>query len=189
METFTEFKPLVENPLYEEHRKASLSKLDINTIDAPLIEIINDFAKLPYCFTLQSCYGHFLHDDQKDSRNVEPLSRSDSVSSVKYKIAYMALCIQKSDRGKLLLQLLRKIPSTDADYVQFGCAQWFWKRQVNSYVLQVEPKRYQTKDMVVVGFQEALHIEKTRNEVFDQLKKIIKERVIDKQDPGIRLGV
>jgi hypothetical protein len=189
LETFVEFRPFVENPLYEEQREASLSKLDINTIDAPLIEIINDFARLPYCFTLQSCYGHFLYDNQKDSRNVEPLSRSDSVSRVEYKIAYMALCIQNSDRGKLLLELLREIPSIDPDYVQFGCAQWFWKRQINSYVLQVEPKRYQTQDTILVGFQEALRIEKTRNEVFDQLKKIVKKKAIEEQDPGIRLGV
>jgi hypothetical protein len=186
LETFTEFKPLVDNALYEEHRKASLSTLDINTIDAPLIEIINGFSKLHYCFTLQSCYGHFLHNSQDNPKNVEPLSRSDSISNVEYRIAYIALCIKNNDRGHALIQRLKAISLIDPDYVQFGCAQWFWKRQVNSYTLQVAPKRYQTKDTMLVGFQEALHIEKIKNAVFDQLNKIVKEGAMEEKRPEIR---
>ena len=58
--------------------------------------------------------------------------------------------------------------------MQLGCAEWFWKRQVNSFVLQVEPKRYKTKDRVS-SYKEALHIEKIRNTVFMELKKTIQD--------------
>ncbi len=52
METFTEIKPLVDNSFYQKQREKSLSGLDINTIDTPIIEIINSFAKFPFCYTL-----------------------------------------------------------------------------------------------------------------------------------------
>jgi len=70
---------------------------------------------------------------------------------------------------------LGKIPAIDPEYIQFGCAEWFWKRQVNSYVLQVEPKRYMTEDRVSVNYQEALHIEKIRNTVFSELGNLIQK--------------
>ena len=177
METFRGLRDMVDNPHYHEQRQESLSGLDINTIDAPVIEIINAFAKLPYCFTLQSCYGHFLHGDQQDDKNTEPLPISDSITGVEYRIAYIALCIQNSDAGKTLFHDLEKIPAIDPEYIQFGCAEWFWERQVNSYALQVEPARYMTEDKVPsIGYQEALHIEKIRGKFFSGLKKIIQER-------------
>ena len=175
LETFTELKLFINNPRYQEQREKSLSRLDINTIDAPIIEIVKGFEKLPFCFTLQSCYGHFVYNNQKNPKNVEPLPRvlGDNISSVEYRIAYIALCIQNSDSGRKLLQDLKEIQEIDPEYVQLGCAEWFWKKQVNSYILQVEPERYKTKDRVTIGFQEALHIEKIRNQVFRELKKII----------------
>ena len=181
METFTELKDFVNDPHYHEKRQESLTSLDLNTIDAPIIEIIDGFSKLPYCFTLQSCYGHFLHKNQKNPENIEPLPISDSIAKVKYRIAYIALCIQNSDLGRVLFQHLRRIPVIDPEYIQFGCAEWFWKRQVNSYVLQIEPKRYITRDTVSVSYQEALHIEMIRNEFFNGLKKIIQEGLHKKQ--------
>jgi len=173
METFTEIKPLVSNPLYEEQREKSLKNLDIHIIDVPIINLMKGFTELRHCFTLQSCYGHFVSDEQKDPKNVEPLLLSDSVSSVEYRIAYIALCIQDSDNGKNLLQDLKKVHSMDPEYVQLGCVEWFWKKQVNSYALQVEPIRYKTKDRVAISFQEALHVEKIRNRVFKELKKVV----------------
>ena len=175
METFTELKLFVNNPHYQEQRKESLSQLDINTIDVPLIEIVKGFAILPYCFTLQSCYGHFVHNNLKDPKNVEPLPNLDYILNVEYRIAYIALCIQNSDSGRKLLRDLKEIQAIDPEYVQLGCAEWFWERQVNSYALQVEPERYKTKDSVTISFQEALQVEKIRNQVFRELKKIIQK--------------
>ena len=173
METFITSKDFVDNPYFHDQRKTCLSELDIREIDAPIVELISGLAELDYCFTLQSCYGHFLYNRQKNPYNIDPLPISNRISTVEYKIAYIALCLENSPKGKFLYQQLRDIPSMDPEYVQFGCAEWFWERQVNSYVLQVEPKRYMMTDKLSVDYREALHIEKIRNKFFTQLKKLL----------------
>jgi len=173
LETFTELKEFVANPRFNEQRQQSLSQLNIHQIDSPIVDVVSGFAKLPYCFTLQSCYGHFLHTHQKNDYNIDALPIADSIVNVDYRIAYIALCIENSSSGKTLFEDFRRIPETDPEYIQFGCAEWFWERQVNSYALQVEPRRYMTKDKVRVGYQEALHIERVRNGFFDQLNKLL----------------
>jgi len=172
METFKVIKDFVDNPHFYEQRQESLNELDLTMIDAPILEIIKGFSKLPYCFTLQSCYGHFLHHNQRDSKNIEPLPVSDNIKKVEYRIAYIALCIENSELGIKLFHDLSKIAAINTEYIQFGCGDWFWNRQVNSYALQVEPKRFMTKDKVTVEYDEALHIEKVRNKFFDAIKKI-----------------
>lgn len=175
METFSEPKELVKNPHYAGQREHSLRRLDLEAIDAPLKEIIRSFAKLPYCFTLQCCYGHFLYDGQKHRHNIEPLPVSGSITTVEYRIAYVAVCIENSRLGKALLERLGKIPALDPEYVQFGCAEWFWTRQVNSYALQVEPQRFKQKDTCMVEYKEALHLEKIKQSFFVQLEQRIRE--------------
>ena len=177
METFTNLKDFVDNPYFHNQKKKYLSKLDIESIDAPLVDLISSFTKLGYCFTLQSCYGHFLHNSQKNPYNIEPLPLSNDISNVEYKIAYIALCIENSKQGRTLFYDLKEIPSIDPEYIQFGCSEWFWKRQVNSYALQVEPKRHMTKDRLSVDYWEALHIEKVRNNFFTQLKKFVQNLI------------
>jgi hypothetical protein len=176
METYTQSRPLVSNPLYQEQRAESLRGLDLNTIDAPIADIIKSLAELPYCFTLQSCYGHFLGNKQSDPKNLDPVANLDKASSVEYRIAYIALCIQNNEAGAKLLQDLEDLTEIDPDYIQFGCAEWFWERQVNSYVLQVEPERYKMRDKAVVSFQEALHVERVRDRFFHELRKMVHER-------------
>ncbi len=117
-----------------------------------------------------------MHKYQRNEENLEPLSSSLNIAKVEYRIAYLALCIQNNECGKKLFQALKKLESFAPEYIQFGCAEWFWERQVNSYALQVEPDRYKTKDRATINLQEALHIEIIRNEVFNQLKKIIFNR-------------
>ena len=177
METFTGLKDLVDNPHYHEQRQKSLRSLDISTIDAPIIEIIEDLAKLSYCFSLQSCFGHFVYKNQKDEKNTEPLLASEKATNVDYRIAYLALCLENSDAGKQLFNELSRVPDIDPDNIQFGCGEWFWKDHINSYALQVEPERYKTKDRCSVSYQEALHIQKTRNEFFTEIKGIITKRL------------
>jgi hypothetical protein len=169
METFTELKELAENPHYQVQRQKSLCDLTDDMIDGPIIDLINRFNKLPYCFTLQSCYGHFVYNGQKDSHNLEPLPVKDTIAKVEYRIAYIAFCIENSLLGRKLFNALNKITTMDPKNVQFCCADWFWKRQVNSYALQVEPDRFKRKDTAVLDYKEALHIEKIRNEFFVQL--------------------
>ena len=181
LETFTELKDFVDNPYFHDQRKNYLSRLDIESIDTPIVKLIKGFTKLDYCFTLQSCYGHFLHNDQKDPYNIEPLPVSKSISNVEYKIAYVALCIKNNNQGRTLFNNLKEIHSIDPDYIQFGCAEWFWERHVNSYALQVEPIRHMTKDRIFVDYSEALHIERVRNNFFTQLKKLIKNLIASRK--------
>ena len=173
METFTKLKELVENPHYQVQRQKILCDLTDDMIDMPIIDLINDFNKLPYCFTLQSCYGHFVCNSQKDSHNFEPLPVKDTSAKLEYRIAYIAFCIENSPLGSGLFEASKEIPAIDPENVQFCCADWFWKRQVNSYVLQVEPDRFKRIDSAIVDFKEALHIEKIRNEFFIRLYELL----------------
>lgn len=78
METFTELKALVENPHYQVQRQKSLVGLHDGMIDKPIIALIKALNKLPYCFTLQCCYGHFIYSGQNDPHNLESLPLSES---------------------------------------------------------------------------------------------------------------
>lgn len=96
METFTELKELAENPHYQAQKQKILFDLTDDMIDMPIIDLINGFNKLPHCFTLQSCYGHFIYNGQKDPHNLEALPVTDTITRVEYRIAYIAFCIKNS---------------------------------------------------------------------------------------------
>ncbi len=176
METYTEPKALVENPHYQRQRQTSLANLSDEMIDIPIIELVNSFNKLPYCFTMQSCYGHFLYKGQRDPHNLESLPAINTIASVEYRIAYIAFCIENSNSGRRFFEALKEITSIEPENIQLCCAEWFWKRQVNSYALQVEPERFKHQDRAKLNYNEALHIEKTRNTFFVQLKELIKKQ-------------
>lgn len=173
METFTELKELAENPHYQMQRQKLLCDFTDEMIDMPIVDLINGFNKLPYCFTLQSCYGHFVYNGQKYIHNLEPLPVKNTIAKVEYRIAYIAFCIENSLLGRELFESLRKIMAIDKENVQFCCAEWFWKKQINSYALQVEPDRFKRKDTSIIDFKEALHIEKTRNKFFIRLYELL----------------
>ncbi len=175
METFSAPKRLIENPHYKGQRERSLRSLDLNVIDVPMQEIIRSLAKLSYCFTLQCCFGHFLYAGQENPHNLEPLTVSDKVTTIKYRIAYVAVCVENSHVGSEFLERLGKLPALDPGYIQFGCAEWFWKRQVNSYALQVEPQRFKQKDTCLVAYKEALHLEKIKQSFFIHLEQLIQD--------------
>jgi hypothetical protein len=176
METFTKARPFVENPGFEEERSASLRELDLSLIDPPIVEIVAGFAGLAYCFTLQSCYGHFLYTGQEDDHNLEPLAIDASIQSVEYRIAYLAICIQESPVGRELFDELQAIASIDPKYIQFGSADWFWERQPNSYVLQVEPDEHKYLDRCRIDYQEALRVEKIRERFFRETTRLLQKR-------------
>lgn len=176
MKTFTEPKALVVNPYYRDQRGRCLASLSNSIIDEPIIQLVNSFNVLPYCFTLQSCYGHFVYSGQKNPQNLEPLPLTDNIDGVEYRIAYIAFCIECSELGRMLLDALRKIPSVDPDNIQLCCSEWFWERQVNSYALQVEPDRFKFEDKAMLDYKEALKIEKIRNEFFAELKGLLQKQ-------------
>ncbi len=175
METFTEPKEIAENPNYQRQRQKNLRNLTDDMIEVPIIEIVKGFNKLPHCFTLQCCYGHFVYNGQNNPHNLEPLLIKTSIAKVEYRIAYIAFCIENSLLGRELLESFSKITDVDQEYIQFCCAEWFWNRQVNSYALQVEPDRFKLQDTAMVDLKEALHIEKKRNEFFIRLNELLEK--------------
>jgi hypothetical protein len=176
LETYTEPKALLENPHFLQQKRVSLARLSDGMIDAPIVALINAFNRLPYGFTLQCCYGHFLYAGQRDSHNLQPLPITEKITRVEYRIAYVAFCIENSARGRQLLEALKGLTALDPGYLQFCCAEWFWERQVNSYALQVEPERYKHLDRTLLEYKEALHIEATRNAFFPELEDLLHEQ-------------
>ena len=173
METYTEPKELTENPHYEEEKQKSQTALIDTEIDEPIIEIIRNFNQLPFCFTLQSCYGHFLHNGQGNPDNLDPLPVDKIMARVEFRIAYIAFCLENSDPGRNLFEALKEITAIDPEYIQLCSAEWFWKKQVNSYALQVEPDRFKHEDTAIIEGREALYIEKIRNVFFVRIKELL----------------
>lgn len=178
METFAKPRRFVTDPGFDAERKQALQTLVLSEIDAPIRGLIERFSKLPCCFTLQCCFGHFVHREAPLIDNFEPLPDYE-VGAIRYRIAYLALCIKNSDSGKRLYAAMKNIQSIDPQYVQFGSPAWFWERQVNSFALQVEPARYAFQDQADVGYAEALHLQKVRNRFYQCLEDLVHEQIND----------
>ena len=172
LETFAEPREFVENTRYARDRQRIMSALAPQSIDSPILDIILGLARMPYCFTLQSCYGHFVYAAQSDPSNLAALPAED-IGLARYRIAYVALCIEQSASGARFRGALEEIPTIDPEYVQFGSPGWFWERHPNSYALQVEPERFMLKDEAVIGHREALHVQRVRDRFFGRLREIV----------------
>jgi len=176
MQTFTEPRQLVENARYADERRAALDALDLAAVDEPIVDIVEAFTLLPYCYTLQCCYGHFLTAPGQDEHSLEPIPDGHD-GSVRYRIAYVAFCIENSDRGRAFLDRLSRIPAVDPACVQFGSAGWFWDQWVNSYTLQVEPAAHRFKDQAALAAGEALHTQRVRDSFFEELRRVMAEEL------------
>ena len=154
-----------------------MRSLDMNSIDPPICDVIADLTKLNHCFPLQSCYGHFLYQGQSDPANCHPLPPLANKAIVEYRIAYLAVCIEANAPGKRFLGRLAEIPALDPDYVQFGSTDWFWRRQVNSFVLQVEPDRYTTEDRISIFKEEAHYLQEVRGRFYAAVRAVIRKEL------------
>ena len=81
METFTEPRPFVKNHNYWRDRHKVLSALDLNSIDRPITDLITRINRLSFCFTLQSCFGHFILKPNQNDHNLE-LTRERSITCI-----------------------------------------------------------------------------------------------------------
>lgn len=172
METWAPARDFVEHPAYAADRTAALAALKVGEIDAPIRGLVRGFSRIPHCFTLQSCYGHFCVDEEQDRHNLAPLPAHD-VGPVLYRIAYVALCIENSAAGRAFRRALEGVAAADPEYVQFGSPVWFWERQVNSYSLQIEPARIVDRDSGVIGHEEALRVVAARDRIFRELRVLL----------------
>jgi len=173
METFAPAKALVENPGFAHQRRQCLKGLTADMIDPPIRPLVHTLNGIAACFTLQCCYGHFVFTGCRDPNNLDPLPPQAPRAPITYRIAYLALCIDKTPAGERLLEALAGIPDLDPDNIQFGSATWFWERQVNSYALQVEPDRFKRRDQAVLEYGEALRIERLRARFFERLAAVV----------------
>jgi len=184
METLTKIKEIEFDPTFEKKRIKSLKKLKYKNIDKPIVGLIKQINDLPYCFTIQCCYGHFLYLNRNDSYNVEPLPKSTNIKEVEYRIAYIAVCLQYNEKGHKLFNAMKDIVKINPENIQFGCADWFWNRQVNTFVLQVEPERYKMFDKATLDYEEALIIENVRNKYIKALNTTITDLFENKTNPN-----
>lgn len=182
METFGAPRDFVKNEQYTQNRKDALAALDLGSIDESIVDIVAGFAKLPHCFTLQCCYGHFVCAPEQDPHGPDPIPRGYG-GPVRYRIAYIAFCLEDSHRGRTLRDSLARIAEISPGYVQFGSADWFWEQWVNSYALQVEPIAHQFKDEAILEPAEAFEVQRVRNHVFRALRALL-NREINKHGAG-----
>jgi hypothetical protein len=173
LETYTEPKELVENRSFQEQRQKALAVLNDDQIDGPIVDLINDLNRMPFCYTVQCCYGHFVPDGSADSHTLEPLPETAATGKVEYRIAYICFCVENSAEGRGFLKILKGITDIDPDNIQFCSAEWVWEIQVNTYALQVEPDRFKDQDTAELGYEEALKVEKIRDEFFSRLRSSI----------------
>jgi len=172
LKTFTESRGFVLNPRYFQDRKDTVAALDLGFIDEPIVDIVSAFAELPYCFPLQSCFGHFVCFPEQDVHTLDSVPTV-CAGPVRYRIAYIALCIENSRYGQILRESLAEIPATHPAYIQFGSADWFWERFVNSYILQVEPVSHMGKDEAILEATEARHVQLVRDLFFEELRNLV----------------
>jgi len=138
--------------------------------------MIRECMQIPHCFTVQCCCGHFVHDEEPDSDNLSlPSHYAGMAESLRYRVAYLAVCIRDEKRGRELFADLRALAEQESGYIQFGSADWFWKRMVNTYCIQLEPERMKDQDSGMVSLSEARTLEKIRTVFFDRLAGIIRK--------------
>jgi len=172
LNTFTEPRDFVKHPRYSRDRREALAALDLQSIDRPIVDIVAGFAALPHCFTLQCCYGHFLCAPEQDPESLAPIPEG-FAGRARYRLAYLAFCLANNRRGRALRESLARIPDIDPGYVQFGCADWFWRRLENSYVLQVEPVASQYSDEALLSPSEAFHTQAVRHLFFQEIRALL----------------
>jgi hypothetical protein len=97
------------------------------------------------------------------------------IETVRYRLAYLAICLQNNIRGRELYSDLKELAADNPDYIQFGSADWFWERMVNTYCIQLEPERLKNKDSGVITMEEALHLETLREDFFKRLAGIVQK--------------
>ncbi len=173
METFTGPRELVDNPGFREQRARALSLLTDDMIDPPILDVVRAVNSLSFCFTMQSCFGHFVPEGRPDEESFDRLPQERIEGPIRYRIAYLAFCVENSLPGWNFLKMMQALALRDPANIQFGSADWFWKDQVDSYAVQVEPERFSRQDTAVLDFEEAMVIEKARDGFYGNLRTVL----------------
>ncbi len=141
--------------------------------------MIRECIRVPSCFTAQCCFGHFVHEQQPDIENlVLPSCYQSTLENVHYRLAYLTICIQDSPGGREMYADVEALTSLNPDYIQFGSADWFWERLINTCCIQIEPCRMKTEDSGMISMNEALLIERLRPIFFTRLAAVIRKHQV-----------
>ena len=181
METFTPPRPFVPHPDYERDRAQAhrdlRQEIVKDAIDSPLLLLINASFTVRCCFTVQCCCGHFVHQLEPDPENLITVThyrdRKDAIGPIRYRIAYLALCLEDSQGGHEIYSGLEEIAKCNPSFIQFGSADWFSERMPNTYCIQLEPERMKTEDCGPVTWEEAVRIEELRGPFLTDLAEIL----------------
>ena len=191
MKTLTPPRPLVTNSGYAADRAAALgdvhAAIEEDALDAAVIDVVRAFLPLPHVFTLQCCHGHFLCEPGQDEHSLAPIPEGHT-GPVRYRIAYVAYCLEDSARGRAFGEALARLTAVDPAHVQYGSADWFWEQWPNSYTLQVEPEEHRLKDQAVLTADEARRTQEVRDRFFSELRRVLAEEIRRQADvhPGDR---
>jgi len=179
MQTYKEVQSLEDDPGFTDKREKIVLTLDLRVIDEPIRDIVEGFLKVPYCYTIQCCFGHSVLEGD-DEHNLTPLSTRENLpedTEVLWRIPYIAFCIQNSEDGERLIEDLGGLAVIDPYNIQFCSAEWFLQRWTNTYALQVEPERFKEQDTATVGVEEALALEEVRDRFFSGLRGVLKRHL------------
>ncbi|HII99788.1 MAG TPA: hypothetical protein HA272_11185 [Methanoregula sp.] len=181
METFTPPRPFVPHVGYQQDRDRSLRGLEQEirngTIDPPILPLVKECIPITHCFTVQCCYGHFVHQLEPDPENLIPVThyrdRKEEIEPIRYRIAYLALCIEDIPAGHTMYADLQEMADRNPVFIQFGSADWFSERMPNTYCIQLEPERMKTEDSGLVTWEEASRIEELKMPFFTNVTEIL----------------
>jgi hypothetical protein len=180
METFTPARPFTHHPGYLSDREKAHRGLEEamlkGSIDTPLLPIIREWIPVAHCFTVQCCFGHFVHDLETDTENLVPPSHyKGTIETIRYRLTYIAVCLQNNIHGREMYSDLEELAVDNPVFIQFGSADWFWEKLVNTYCIQLEPERLKNNDSGVITMDEALHLEMLRKDFFKRLAGIVQK--------------
>ena len=75
------------------------------------------------CFTVQCCWGHFVHRLEPNPKNLVPPSHykgvKEKIGTIRYRIAYLAVCLEDSWGGHEIYhglgEMAKRDPSSAAE--------------------------------------------------------------------------
>jgi hypothetical protein len=176
---------MLKNPGYDSKRRRALASLDPGSLDPPMVELVHGYNRLPHCYTLQSCHGHIIPSMKGGAGPVKRLPVDQPPARACYQLAYLALVIENSPRGKGLLHSLGLAAPANHSFIQLGGADWFWhdQGQVNSYVVQVSPQRFKGFDRFEMERPEALQWKQAREDFLAGLEGVLQKELALRASP------
>lgn len=174
MQTYTKARAIEVDPDFDAERDATRAGLDLDALDEPMVPLVRDLNRLPHAFTLQCCFGHFVGEGETDTHTLAPPPPTGR-KTMEYRIAYVAFCVRGDERGQAFVEAVRGLRELDPKYIQVGSADWFWNRRVNSFVIQVGPKRGRKRDTMPLDGKEIRHVSHVRTQLWRRFATLVQQ--------------